>query len=117
MVEKEILKKDIKFMGVLWNMEIKISKDKDTVYFQVDSKNKEIMSFDALVKLAESIIHEGVVSPDDVIVSSNDSALDLYKQTIDEIVSSIITDKDLIELLDKQEPSEDDLFGFGDIGF
>lgn len=98
-------------------MVIKISKDKDNVYFQVDTKEKEIMSFEALVKLAETIINEGIKSTEEVSVSVDDGSLDLYKQTIDKIVSSIITDNDLIELLNRQEPEEEDFFNFGEIEF
>ena len=39
-------------------MEIKISKDKDTVFFSVDNDTKLLMNFDNLVKLSESVISE-----------------------------------------------------------
>lgn len=83
-------------------MEINIFKEKDNLYFSVDEQEKKLMNFDNLVSLAERIVDlkDAVVYH----VNSNDRSLDLYKTTIDELIKSLLSDAELLELLsEKQE--------------
>ena len=90
-------------------MEIKISKDKDTVFFSVDNDTKLLMNFDNLVKLSESVISEKQNSGFDYKIICEDGSLDLYKSTMDEVLKSIMEDEELLKLLKEKEIRNSDV--------
>lgn len=86
-------------------MEIKISKDKDTVSFSIDD-TKLLMNFDNLVKLSEIVISEKQNSGFDYNIICEDGSLDLYRSTMDDVLKSIMEDEELLQLFNEKESRE-----------
>ena len=74
---------------------------------QIDEIDNMTMSFDNLVKLAEIAINKKIQNPSEIEVNCSDSSLELYKQTINEIIASVISDSKLLELLKEKETLSD----------
>lgn len=81
-------------------MEIKIFKDKDNIYFKVNSEDDKLMNFDNLVELSETIIKENFEEDSfESNINCNDSSLKLYESTIETLINSLLSDTELLELL------------------
>lgn len=84
-------------------MEIKLTKDKDAVFFSIDNDIKLLMNFDNLVKLSEIAISDKQKSEFVYKIICDDGSLDLYKSTIEEVLKSITEDTELLKLLEEKE--------------
>lgn len=72
--------------------------EKNNVYFQVGENDKKLLNFDELKMFAESILEHmknNIDNTYDVIV---ENGLDLYKETIINIINGIKSDQELQNL-------------------
>lgn len=78
-------------------MEISIFKEKENIYFSIDGEEKQLMNFDNLVVLSEKVID--IKENFEYEIKCNDGSLELYKSTIEELINSLLSDTELLELL------------------
>lgn len=72
--------------------------EKNNVYFQVGENEKKLLNFDELKKFAESILNDIKNSIDNEYEISADNGLELYKETIQNIISGLKSDLELQNL-------------------
>ena len=72
--------------------------EKNNVYFQVGENEKKLLNFDELKKFAESILNDIKNSINNEYEISADKGLELYKETIQNIISGIKSDLELQNL-------------------
>ena len=87
-------------------MEINIFKEKENIFFSIDGEEKQLMNFDNLVVLSEKVIEikEGFTYE----IKCNDGSLELYKSTIEELINSLLSDTELLDLLSKKNDNSKD---------
>ena len=72
--------------------------EKNNVYFQVGENEKKILNFDELKIFAESILNDIKNSIDNEYEISAEKGLELYKETIQNIISGLKSDLELQNL-------------------
>lgn len=72
--------------------------EKNNVYFQVGENEKKLLNFDELKTFAKSILNDIINSIDNEYEVSADKGLELYKETIQNIISGIKSDLELQNL-------------------
>lgn len=72
--------------------------EKNNVYFQVGESEKKLLNFDELKIFAESILNDIINSIDNEYEISADKGLELYKETIQNIISGLKSDLELQNL-------------------
>lgn len=72
--------------------------EKNNVYFQVGENEKKLLNFDELKIFATSILNDIKNSIDNEYEISADKGLELYKETIQNIISGIKSDLELQNL-------------------
>lgn len=72
--------------------------EKNNVYFQVDENEKKLLNFDELKIFAKSILNDIKNSIDNEYEISADKGLELYKETLQNIISGIKSDLELQNL-------------------
>lgn len=72
--------------------------EKNNVYFQVGENEKKLLNFDELKIFAESILNDIINSIDNEYEISADKGLELYKETIQNIISGLKSDLELQNL-------------------
>lgn len=72
--------------------------EKNNVYFQVGENEKKLLNFDELKIFAESILNDIKNSIDNEYEISADKGLELYKETIQNIISGLKSDLELQNL-------------------
>ena len=72
--------------------------EKNNVYFQVGENEKKLLNFDELKIFAESILNDIKNSIDNEYEISADKGLELYKETIQNIISGLKSDIELQNL-------------------
>lgn len=72
--------------------------EKNNVYFQVGENEKKLLNFDELKIFAKSILNDIKNSIDNEYEISADKGLELYKETIQNIISGIKSDLELQNL-------------------
>ncbi len=82
-------------------MEINVIKEKENVYFNVDGSENQLMNFDNLVALSQKIVD--IKDDFKYQINCSDTSLELYKSTLDDLIKSLRTDADLLELLSKKD--------------
>ena len=72
--------------------------EKNNVYFQVGENEKKLLNFDELKIFAESILNDIINGIDNEYEISADKGLELYKETIQNIISGLKSDLELQNL-------------------
>ena len=88
-------------------MEIKISKQDDNILISYDEVN-EILNFDSLKKLSKLFLDKKIKNEDvgySVNIDGNKS-LDIYKNTVEEVLDSVIDDTELVDLFKESEKKQ-----------
>ena len=88
-------------------MEIKISKQDDNILISYDEVN-EILNFDSLKKLSKLFLDKKIKNEDvgySVNIDGNTS-LDIYKNTVEEVLDSVIDDTELVDLFKESEKKQ-----------
>ncbi len=72
--------------------------EKNNVYFQVGENEKKLLNFDELKIFAESLLNDIKNNNDNEYEISADKGLELYKETIQNIISGLKSDLELQNL-------------------
>ena len=72
--------------------------EKNNVYFQVGESDKKLLNFDELKMFAESILEDIKNNIDNTYDVIAENGLDLYKETIINIINGIKSDQELQNL-------------------
>ena len=82
-------------------MEIKIYEKEKNIYFS-NNENEYLMNFDNLVVLAKAVIDTKKSDSESEFNIKCDNALELYKTTINKLINDILTDEELLDLLNQE---------------
>lgn len=87
-------------------MKIEIIKDKDVIYYNVDGKERNVLSFENLVVLSGNVIELNEKENFEYTVEAESDLL-LYKETVEKVFKSILEDKELLNLLQQKKSDEE----------
>ena len=79
--------------------------EKNNVYFQVGENEKKLLNFDELKIFAKNILNDIKNSIDNEYEISADKGLELYQETIQNIISGIKSDLELQNLYKENQPA------------